>query len=80
MDPRIAGDEYIQHEIFPIFFSLLCLLAPFPQPTPGHFPCEGGEALAELGQPRRLRLCRRAAVGSGLLVCSEMLQCAPQAA
>lgn len=54
---------------FAIFSSLLCLLAPFPQLTPCHFPKEGREAIvseqpqssfSRAWQPRGIRLHRRA--------------------
>lgn len=63
---------------FSLFSSLQCLLAPFLQPTPCHFPKEGGEVIVSeqpqsssgrAGQPRQLRLRRRAAPSTqGLLL------------
>lgn len=75
-DPKIDSDEYIQHQIFSIFSSLLCLLAPFPQPTRCHSPKEGGEVISEqpqssfsrAGQPQWIRLHRRAAPSTWVLL------------
>lgn len=79
-DPRIDDDEYIEHQIFSILSSLLCLLAPFPQTTPRHFPKEGGEIIiseqpqssfGRAGQLQWLRLCRKVAPSTrGLLLFS----------
>lgn len=77
-DPKIDGDEYIQHQIFSIFSSLLYLLAPFPQPTPCNFPKERGKAIiseqpqssfSRAGQPRWKRLHRRAALSARVCYC-----------
>lgn len=49
-DPGVDGDEYIQHQIVSILSSLLCLLAPFPQPTPYHIPKEREAIVSEQSQ------------------------------